>query len=180
MKLLLAAISIFWTLPLSAQFLTGISTRWNDSFSEWILYTDKEDREGELRLRWMSRNDWTEWEYRLGESTGRIKLKWRDNPNEWEIRGDNKVVTARTLWNNNFREWRITDNNRQLTLKSRYGNLLEEWVLRSTDYGHFEMATSWEGDPRDWIIIDELDEQISLPMKMALVFVVVYHSSPKQ
>ena len=180
MKLLFIAIGFFWTLPLTAQVLTGIGTRWNDTFSEWIVYTDEEDREGDLRLRWRLQNDWTEWEYRLGESTGRIKLKWRDNPNEWEIRGTNKVVTARTLWNNDFREWRITDNARQLTLKTRYGNLSEEWVLRSSNYGHFEMITSWEGDPRDWIIVDELDEQISLPMKMALVFVVVFHSSPKE
>ena len=32
------------------------------------------------------------------------------------------------------------------------------------------MYTAWEGDLRDWLIVDELDETISLEMKMMMVF----------
>ena len=99
---------IFLSINLNGQILNGIATKWSDTFSEWVLFVDidGEEVEGELRMRWPSRNDWTEWNYRLEEETGTIKLKWRDNPNEWELRGDNEVVTARTVYNNSFREWR--------------------------------------------------------------------------
>jgi hypothetical protein len=178
----LTAVFLLLFLPLlaEAQYLTGIATRWNDSFVEWLFFTENEDEEGELKMRWQLQNDWTQWEYRLNDQYGTIKLKWRDNLNEWELRGGNKIVTARTLWTDDPREWRITNNNKSLTLKSKWSNQSDEWELRSSNYGNFIMYTNWERDPRDWVIIDELSEEISLEMKMMLIFIVVYHSSPKQ
>ena len=173
--------SLAVTVNLHGQFLTGIGTKWSDAFSEWVVFLDVEGEEveGELRMRWPSRNDWTEWDYRLGEQIGTIKLKWKNNLNEWELRGDNEIVSARTVWNNNFREWRISNNTNQLTLKSRYGNVIDEWEIRRSDHGYFKVFTNWESDPREWIIVDELDEKISLPMRMLMTFIVIYQSSPK-
>ena len=158
-------------------YITGLATAWNDSFSEWVVYTDDEDVEGELKMKW--RDDWTDWENRIGEETGRIKLKWKNNPNEWELRGGNDIITARTLWNNNFREWRITSNGTQVTLKSKYGNTFDQWEIRGS-VGTLDIYTAWEGDPREWNIDDYMDEKIDLPMKMAIIFIATYHSSPKQ
>lgn len=163
-----------------AQQLSGIATRWSDSFGEWVVFAEEEEESGELRLRWIGLDNWTEWEYRLGESTGQIKLKWNEDPNEWEIRGDNRIISARTLFNGDFREWRITDNDRQLTFSSRYGNSSDHWALRESDYGYFSIYTAWEGDPRDWVVEDELDPAIDLPMKMALVFIAIYQSILKE
>lgn len=160
------------------QAITGIGTTWSDSFREWIVYTENEEEEGILRLRWQ--DDWTDWEYRIGDQSGRIKIKWKGDPNEWELRGDNEIVSARTLWSNDFRNWRVDGSNGQLTLKTRYGNLVDEWQLRNSKNGNFEIFTSWEGDPREWTIVDELDESVSLPTKMTLIFLAIYHSSPKQ
>ncbi len=167
---------------LPAQVLTGVATRWNDSFSEWIIYAyaGEEELEGELRLRWAMTDDWTEWQYRLGESIGTIKLKWREDLNEWEARGDNHIASARTVWRGNFREWRITDGKHTLTLASRFGNIWDEWTVRNSSAGHFEMYTSFEGDPRDWVIIDELDETVPLTTKLLMMHVVLFQSSPKQ
>ena len=173
---LLAALC--FTTSLHAQALTGAATRWNDSFSEWVIYSA--DGEGELRLRWPSQDDWTEWQYRLDESTGTLKLKWRGDLNEWEARGDNQIATARTVWRDNFREWRITDGKHTLTLRSRYGNTWDEWTARTSSAGHFEMYTGFEGDPRDWVIVDELDESVPLVMKLLMTHVVLFQSSPKQ
>lgn len=167
------------TLP--AQYLSGIATRWNDDFSEWIIFLENEEaEEGSLRMRWQNQRDWTVWDYRLGEWSGAIKLKWRQDPNQWEIRGNNEIVTARTLWNNNLLEWRITSGNNQFTLKSRYGNVLDEWEIRKSNQGQFSMYTNWEGDPREWIIVDDLDDTVSITTKIAMLFIVVYHSSPKE
>lgn len=171
----------FIPILLPAQTLTGVATAWNDSFREWNLFTLDEDQEGTLRLRWSSGDDWTEWNYELSDHFGSVRIKWRDNPNEWEIRGDNVIVTARTLWNNDPREWRVSGpKGRQYTLKCRYGNQTDEWSLTDGPSGVFEMYTNWQGDPRDWVIVDELSEEVTLPEKMALVFIVLFHSSPKE
>lgn len=166
---------------LSAQVLTGTATEWNDSFREWNIYTLQEEIEGDLRLRWTTGDDWTEWNYQLEDHFGSIRIKWRNDPNEWEIRGDNHIVTARTLWSNDPREWRISGpGGRQYTLKCRYGNQTDEWLIADERYGYFGMYTNWEGDPRDWVIVDELQDQVTFPEKMALVFIVLYHSTPKE
>ncbi len=176
MRKLVFFILFLANVPIQAQVLTGISTKWSDSFREWVIYS--EDEEGELRMRWMLDNDWSEWEYRIGEETGTIKVKWRDTPNEWELRGGSEIVIMRTRWTNDPREWRI-ENRQNFIIKSRYGNIRDEWQIEDDRYGNFEMITSWEGDPRDWAITDELDESVSIHTKMALVFTVIFNSVPK-
>jgi len=165
---------------LSAQYITGIFTKYSDSFTEWRLFTENEDEEGELNIRWQIQSDWTQWDYTLGSLFGTIKTKWRDNPEEWELRGNNTIVTARTIWKGDFREWRIKGSGHTLTLKSKWGNQLDEWELRDSKNGGFVMYNSYKRDPRDWVIIDEMDEDVSFEEKMMLTFIVVFHSSPKQ
>jgi len=162
----------------SAQELTGIASKWDDDLREWSVFT-YEGEEGELRMRWQLQNDWTEWEYRLGEATGSIKVKWDGNLNTWEIRGNNDIITARTIYNDDPSQWRITDDRITLQLHARWSNQLEEWSLRTNDYGTFAIYTTWEGDPRDWTVEDSLDNSIGLPMKMALVFVAIFPNIPK-
>ena len=180
MKYLLFLPILFTTATAAAQHVTGLSTQWSDSFSEWIIYTDAEELQGELRLRFMARDDWREWDYRIGETFGDIKLKWKGKPDEWELRGNNNIISARTLWNGDFREWRITNNSISLTLKTKWGNQWDEWQLRDDHHGQFTMYTNYESDPRDWIIVDEMDADISFEMKMMMMFIVVFNSSPKQ
>jgi hypothetical protein len=129
-RFLLLTLNLFFSLLAFAQVLTGIATEWSDSFREWNLYTLEEEQEGELRLRWSTGDDWSEWNFSLGDHFGSAKMKWRNNPNEWEIRGDNEIVTARTLWNDDPREWRISGpGGRQFTLKCKYGNQIDEWEI---------------------------------------------------
>lgn len=159
--------------------LTGMVTRWNDSFAEWDILTTETESRGELRLTSIAQDDWSRWQYRIGEGVGNIRQKWPDNPNEWEARGDNVIATARTIFRNNFKEWRVTDGTHTVTLRTRYQNLAEDWAIGSERHGWFEMYTAYEGDLRDWIVVDELSEEVPLPMRMLLGFLVVYHSTPK-
>ncbi len=175
----LLIILAFLPLAAQAQYLTGIATRYDDSFVEWNFFSEDEE-EGELKMRWQLQDDWTQWDYRFEDAIGNIEMKWRDNPNEWELRGNNKIVTARTLWNGDFKEWRISNSDFNLTLRTRWNNQLDEWELRDGDHGTFRMLTAWERDPRDWVIEDGLDEEVSFEMKLMLVFLVVFNSSPKQ
>ena len=107
-------------------------------------------------------------------------MKWKDSPEEWELRGNNSIISARTVWPGQFTEWRITDNKTTLTLKSKWTNQADEWLLRSSNNGDFFMYMSYERDPRDWVIEDGLDENVSFEMKVFMMFVVMFNSTPKQ
>lgn len=186
-----------------AQTLSSVSTRWSDSFVEWEIYAvtpkdstdtdededDDEDSEspteelyGEFKLRWLAiRDDWTEWDFELGEQRGTIRQKWKDDPTQWELRtysGD--VVTMRTMWTNDLTEWRVTDNSTTLNLKSKWKNQFDEWLVDDPTRGIFYIYTYSERDPRDWAIEDSLSSDVSEPMKLALVFLTVFCASPKQ
>ena len=162
-----------------AQSIFGVGTKWSDNLSEWELFGESDEIIGELKARWPRQESWTEWDYRLGEISGQIKQKWSNDPNEWEIRGQNQIITARTIWKNDFREWRVSDNQIQISIKCRYGNSIDEWELKTSTYGSLTIRTRWQGDPREWDVYDDTDQAISLPMRMALVFIVLYNSMPR-
>ena len=179
MKKHFLSVSLF-LLPwlLAAQYLTGVATYYNDSFSEWRFFTDIEEEEGTLRLQW--EGDWSEWDYRLGEISGTIKMKWKDKPDEWELRGNNNIVTARTLWNGDFTEWRIKSGSQTFTLKSKWKNQFDVWSIQNSNYGEFSLETNWERDPRDWNIFDALNDEVDFEAKVMVMFIVIFHSSPKE
>lgn len=166
----------------SAQDLPfALATEFDDSFRSWRIYTEDEAVEGTLKLRWDARNDWTEWEYRLGESFGGIKQKWRNNPNEWELRGDNRIVRMQTVFPNDVSQWRVTSTGVRLNLRTRSGNRADEWELRDVDdHGAYGMYSTYPDDPRDWEIVDELDSDVPFEIRMALAFLVVYNSTPNE
>jgi len=167
------------------QWLTGIETTWTDSFVEWQLYTEIDESSeditptGELELRWKNQDNWTEWDFDIDGFRGQILQASRNQPNQWEVRSDQGLITIRTRWVNDLTEWKITNNNISLVFKSRWRNTFNEWVLTDKKYGHFSIKAAWDGDPRQWDIYDELDEQITLSMKMAMVFVATFYSAPK-
>ena len=161
------------------QDIIGIHTRWSDSFRDWIIRTDQESREGTLEQRWKLTDNWSAWELRLGDTIAEIRLKWPDDPNLWEIRCMGVVVTARTLWRDNFLEWRLDDGEDRFVWRSRYGNISNEWILRDEQRGEFSVFTYWENDPREWVVFDNLEEDVSYSMRIAMVFLAVFHSTPK-
>ncbi len=178
-KVIFIMLLSFYSLTVPAQIITGIATEWRDDFIEWNIFTDDAD-EGEINMRWQLQRNWTDWEYSLGDIHGSIRLKWPNDPNHWDINGNDDSITARTLWKGDPTEWRITNNSQTITLKSRWKNNFNEWRIKEDKYGDFEMATNWEDDPREWIVDDYLDEEISLSMKIAILFIVTYHSAPKE
>lgn len=178
-KITIAIFCLFLVKAIDAQILYSIGTQWDDSFKEWTIYTTDEDEEGDLTVRWAAKNDYLVWDYRIGEESGSIQQKWLKNPSFWELRGGNEIVTMQMKWTGDITEWRIKSGNEIFTLSSKYKNNLEEWSIQKTKLGHFQMYTSYEGDPRDWEIVDELAEEISIHIKMAMTFIVLYHSTPK-
>jgi hypothetical protein len=184
---------------LPAQQLSSVRTRWNDSFVAWDIFAASadssaiadakdageappEDQLGELKLRWLNvREDWTEWEFEYGDYRGTIKMKWKDDPNQWELRCfDGTIISMRTMWTDDITEWRITDNDITLEFKSRWKNQLNEWETDSKEYGYFGVQQIYRGDPRDWAVDDYFNEQIPVPMRIAMMFTAIFNSSPRQ
>ncbi len=183
-------LTFFWAsiaLLANAQTISTISSRWSDSFVEWDIFAapeyegEDEVAVGEMKLRWLNfRDDFTEWTFELGELRGNIRQKWKNDPTLWELRtysGD--VITMKAPWSNDLSEWRVTDNSLALTLKSRWTNQLDEWLVDDPHRGRLYLYTLYAGDPRDWAVEDKLTEDVSESMKIALIFLVIYNSTPK-
>jgi hypothetical protein len=179
MKKLLFSLFIFISIKIDAQTLTGISVKYNDAYVDWTIYTDDEDVEGNLTMTWQNPDDWSQWTYRIGEHTGTIKTKWNKDLSHWEIRGDNKIISAQQTWQGDNRQWRITNNSFSLDLTCKYGNNWNDWTVNDTKRGKFSVLTAYQNDPRDWNIEDETTEEVTLPMKMTIVFMSIINSVPK-
>lgn len=200
MRLILIIVGCWFFAAAHAQTITSVSTRWSDSYVEWEIYAvmpqdssetdsgEDEDSEapeeelyGELKLRWLNvRDDFSEWDYELGDVRGTIRQKWKDDPTQWELRSyDGNVVTMHAMWSNDPTEWRVTDNSITLNLKSKWKNQFDEWLVDDLARGKFYLYTFTERDPRDWAIEDGLDADVSQSMKLALIFLTVFFSSPK-
>ena len=190
---------LLFPLSLSAQQLSRISTVWGDSFVEWELYAFTKDSAaieeavaydepipeepvGELKLRWLNvRDDFSEWDYEYMGYRGTIQQKWKDDPTFWELRDfDGTIVSMRVSWKNDLTEWRVTDNTITLNFRSRWKNQLNEWQVEDREHGNYYIWALNGMDPRDWGIDDQFYEEVPGPMRLALVFLAVYHSTPKQ
>ena len=176
---------------LIAQSLLGISTRWSDEFTEWDVYTTLGDQNvyyegeeefievepsGELLMRWQANLNWAEWDFTVDDVKGSIRQLWKDDPTQWELRIGTEVVTCRAAWRDDLSEWRITNNSKTLVWKSKYRQSLVEWELRGGNYGEYYVYETFQNDPRDWVIVDELDDSIPFSMKMAMAFISIYHN----
>jgi len=176
---LLIIVMIFLSNGIRAQHMIGVGTRFDDSFREWIIATDDEDVEGEIRMRWVFQNDWTVWDIQLGNVSASIEQKWKDDPNLWEIRCGDAIVNAKTTWPGEFIQWKLSDGKNQYNWGTKYTNQRDEWLIDSRDKNLFKVYMYWEGDPREWVIEDNLPDDISVAMKMAMVFLAIHFSSPR-
>lgn len=164
---------------LVAQNIIGLGTRYDDSFKEWVIRTDDDDIEGELRMRWAFRNDWTQWDFRIGDVIGTVEQKWKDDPNLWEIRCGDYTVNARTTWPNVFNRWKLNDGKNQFNWGTKYANQHDEWMTDSGQNDLFKVNAYWTDDPRDWVVTDNLPEDVSNAMKLAMIFIAIHFSTPK-
>lgn len=176
-------------LPLSclSQYLLEAYTVYDDTFREWSIICESFDEdenawfesEGTISLTFGNRNDWSSWQIELDDVDVECRLQWTNNPNHWVIHTPRDLITIRTVWKNDFRKWKITSSSHTIAIKSKYANQTDEWILESTSIGNWKMFTDDEGDPRSWIIEDDLNTSVDIYHKLAMTFVVLIHSSPR-
>ena len=179
LSLFLYVIICLATYPLNAQELVGFSVEYGDTFAEWeVIPADEQIDIGELNVSWPQKSDWSDWDYNVAGRVGNIHQKWINRPNEWELIDGEYIVSIKNQWRGDLTIWKITCDDYTLKYESKYNNIADEWSLTTEGYGTFEVFTDFEGDPRDWVIQDRLEEDFPLALKMAMVFVSVYYSTP--
>lgn len=167
-----------FTIQASSQQLQAIKARWSDSFKEWDVYTDTD--EGTLNLRWQVKSDWTAWDFRIGELSGTIEMRFPDNPEYWELRCGSEKVYMRTQWPRDITSWTIETDQGRLIWKSYWRDNLEEWLIdTTTDPNPYSIYTEYVGDPRDWVINDQSAGTIPFPARLAMAFITIFHAMPK-
>jgi len=163
----------------AGQDIIGVGTRYVDSFREWNIATEDDDVTGEMSMRWIFRDDWTEWDVQVGDLHATIEQKWKDDPNLWEIRCDGVVVNAKTTWPGEFHRWKLTDGKHHFNWGTKYFNQRDEWFTDNKKADYFQTYMYWEGDPREWVVVDELPDDVSTAMKIAMIFLAVHFSAPR-
>jgi hypothetical protein len=171
-KYLIFVFVLFIKTDVEAQSLVALSSKYNDDFNNWYIYTDSTKLVGELNTRWPQKQDFAEWDYRIGEVTGMIRQKWPGEPFQWDVRGDNEIITIQSVYPRDYSEWRITYKDKSYQIKPTYGNQWDEWQLVGKN-GSYHVFTTKELDPRDWDIEDGLPDE-NIHVRMALAFIVVY------
>ena len=169
--LLLLCCNLAWS-----QSILGVSAVWDDNLTEWKIYAEDEAYDGTLEIKWPLNNDWTEWEFEIYDLDGDVEMPRNNQFEYWEMRNGSDLVTIRTQWPGDIRQWNIRFQDYRLTVQTRYGDIADEWLVDSQEHGFWTMYTEYEGDLRDWIIEDDLDEDVPILVKMAILHIVLISS----
>ncbi len=162
-----------------AQELIGFSAEYGDTFKEWkVIPVNEQIDLGELNLSWPNKSAWNDWGYQLHDRVGNIRQKWINRPDEWELIDGEYIVSIKNQWRGDLSIWKIKCDDYSLKFESKYNNLADDWTLTTDKYGSFDIYTEYEGDPRDWIIEDRLNEDLPLALKMAMIFITIHYSVP--
>jgi len=177
---------LLWSLSAHSQsYLTGISSYYDDSASEWTIYgVDAEDEEkeieGEMRIKWALRGDFSEWTLDYDNVVYTVRQKFNNDISQWSIRSEHGVTAdIRTKWNRDFSEWVINYKRGKYTWKTATRNDGSTWYYEVAENNYIEMYTANGADTRDWLINDYLEDVDDI-VKLSFLFITMYNTTPKQ
>ena len=157
-----------------------VVAKWSDTFHEWEFYStpDAGSPCGELVMRWRQNNDWTQWDYRMGEVTGEIRTEWPDRMDQWQLTSNGELVTMKTRWPGDYSEWRVSDSVGEYIFSVENISRPEEWQVKYQKNRKFQVYTEFEEDLRSWLVFQEGDV-LKDETQMALIFVTILSTVPK-
>ncbi len=175
MKYFVFIFIVFLNIPnLTGQHLVGMSTRYDSDVSEWVLYPEDDKLpECTIRARWAVPENPGEWDFRMGELSGVIRQKWKGKMDEWEIIGDNNNTRLKMVWPGDPREWRIESGDKEYTIHTKFNIPLGDWELKSKADSPFVIYPAYQNDLRDWLIQDNLPEDLHITTRLGLCFAVI-------
>lgn len=179
MHKLLGYILVIATLTqVNAQdYIESINAAEDNDIIEWDVYTHETD--GTLELTWALQRDFTDWTFEIGDVSGTIRQQWLNDDTQYELRTDEgHYIKMRVKWPNDYSEWIIeSDSIPAFTWIAKQFNDGNHWEAdRTGDLGTFEMYTEVEDDPRDWIIKDEIYQEL-FAEKVACMFIAIIRAT---
>lgn len=169
-------IGFYYGLP--GQTIVGLSTVEDHHFGKWEIITNAPDLTGVVEGTWVAMNDWSEWQYALGDHTGWIKLRNKNDPNLWEVIGNDEIIHIRTIFPNEFNRWEVNNGRRSIDVETIRSGDVEQWEAGRRNNTLF-FYTYVEGDRRDWIIENNIPD-LSVAMQLAITFIPILHVVPRQ
>jgi len=162
---------------LEAQVLSQMSSAWDDTLDEWILYTTDEEVEGYLERKWRNGNNFSVWRYELDEVTsGEISQSWEGDSNSWELLSEiGERIEFKTVWKNDYSIWDVRVGGKSFRLKSASRQFRTSWSIESSEEEEFHFYLANEPDPRDWMIEDYIEDG-SADLAIGIAFISMFHS----
>jgi len=79
-------------------------SEWDDALFDWeVIYeTLDEEEQGEIEATWAHNNDFSQWDYSVGDYDGTIWRKWPDRDDQWELRSDGNTTPITPKWLNYY------------------------------------------------------------------------------
>lgn len=155
-------------LPVFGQQIDLVRAVWDDRLTEWELVDEETGQVGDVRLRWTFPLDWSVWDIRWGDTTAEFSLSWKHDPEQWNLIMGDQRITARTRWPGDLSEWLIRFDGEQIVWRPEDRFSPELWETADLRRVPFRMYTLYERDMRDWVIEDELREDV-FPLRLMLI-----------
>lgn len=167
-KIFLIAIFFLLVSPGFSQKIVGYGTVYDDRLDKWQVLAENPEQDGTIEATWALMDDWTEWQYTVGEHSGWIRLRQKNNPDIWEVVGEGQILEVRTIFPGEFDHWQVRYQRKTYDVKV-WRNDPEQWQVRTKEEGKLSFFTYQERDIRDWVIENEMDYPV--PLQIALTFV---------
>lgn len=159
----------------TAQDIRFMRSYYADDFRDWIFF-DADDLEiGNLRARFQLKEDYSQWDFRVGELSGFILQRWNGKANEWEIRSGNTFITVTATWPGQFDSWRITAKDKVYYLNRDRDPQDFTWDLNLDQKNLCRIYNLYFRDPRDWEI-EKFVETMDPALEMTALFLVGFYS----
>lgn len=144
--------------PCFSQDLLFVRSFYSDDFSHWVLKDSNHVELGSIQSFQSFKTVRDHWNIRFGESSGSVKLHWKENPNEWDYLFNQVSYYAAPVWPKQYDKWRITNNSANYSLSYTVDNEGINWSLyNSKEEVIAFIYNEYSRDLRDWIV--EYDAQ---------------------
>lgn len=79
----------------------------DNSLDCWTLYDSTESFLGELESSGLYNDAFNSWNFRIGETSGSIKRRWKENLDEYNCYQNNNILSFNPVWKGQYDQWKI-------------------------------------------------------------------------
>lgn len=164
--------ALFGNLIFSQQIFFASATQ-DYSLREWTLYDSTEAAIGDFQAVNLPNDAFQSWNLRIGEKSGYIKLRWKENPEQYDLLFDNKRISFSTIWPKQIDRWKLSTDSHLYELSFQIDeDGYKATLINSKNEPILILNNEFVMDPRDWIFtytsLDCSDE-----LSIATVFLVI-------